>query len=499
MRITLIYPDYAADGDNSKGRGFYSEGIASLSAVLKEAGHKIKLFHLVRKPIPDDFKKRIKEDNPDIIAITVRTTIFPYIKDFAKWIKEAKADTIVICGGVHPTLIPDEVLAIDGVDLVSLGEGEYTLLELCEKLEKDEPINNIDGTWAKNGNNEFIKNPIRPLIENLDDLPLPDFNIYDYPNLFSMAINTAPVMLSRGCPYNCTYCCNHQIRSIYPNQNKYCRFRSPKRSIEYIKTIINQYPNVKYIDFRDNILPFNRKWFFEFIELYKKEIKLPFVCRHRANLVQRDDIQALKEAGCYLIHFGVESGNEYIQNTILKRGLTNKQIINAFKICNEVGISTLAYNMLGLPYEDLSRTLETIKLNAKIRATRVMHPIFYPYPKTKLYEISLEGNFIPTNLDYADEVRLTQPQYPREQVLFARAYFHHYVKIYRLIELMPNFIHPYIERFIDFTFITPIKPHHFLTQIAGIHVSIETKLKNILRNRFPKLYLWLRDRMVKQR
>ena len=172
-------------------------------------------------------------------------------------------------------------------------------------------------------------------------------------------------MLSRGCPYNCTYCCNHQIKQVYPNIKDYTRFHTPEKSIQYIKAVLDKYPDMRYVDFRDNILPFNLDWFFDFIQRYKTEIALPFACRYRANLVKEEVIEALKDAGCYLVHFGVESGNEYISNQVLNRGIKREQLERAFDLCHKYKMSTLSYNMVGLPDETLETALDTIKAKRK--------------------------------------------------------------------------------------------------------------------------------------
>ncbi|MBN1234057.1 MAG: B12-binding domain-containing radical SAM protein [Candidatus Coatesbacteria bacterium] len=496
MKLLLIYPDFNASGDNPSGKGFYSDGIAALSAYIKQEGHQVNLFHLVHSVEEDEFKSQIRNFSPDLIGISTRTSIYNYTKQFSQWSKAALPYTPLIIGGVHATLVPDEVISEPEVDAVSIGDGEFNLKEYIDWVENGcKPDLRIAGIYRKE-NGEILKGEARPCITPLSQLPIPDFEIFDYKSLFSPSIKTIPVMLSRGCPFMCTYCCNHQIKQVYPNINEYTRFFTPEKSIEYIKAILEKYPDMKYVDFRDNILPFNIDWFIDFSERYKKEINLPFACRYRANLVKEEVIIALKNAGCYLVHFGVETGNDHMSNVILKRAINREQLINAFDLCHKHGLSTLAYNMVGLPDEDLVKALDTIKLNSILKPERMLMAIFYPYPKTSLYEYSIQKGYIPDNLSYADEVRLSQPQFPDEEVDFISTYSKLLIRIYSIIKNFPDGLARFLEKILDKIVITKKKPHKILNKIAMSIKANINRLKSFIRTNFPRLYLKLRDFLV---
>lgn len=495
MKILFVYPDFPANADASPRHGFYSEGLASLSAVLKEAGHDVSLYHLTNPASEEDFKNKIASVQPGLVAFSVRTTVFPFVRDYVKWVKDA-SDAKVICGGYHPTIAPDESINLEGVDIIAVGEGEGALGELCQKIEKQEDLYHVDNLWIKK-DGDIIRNPVRPLIEDLDTLPLPDFSLFDYKNLESSVIKTASVMMSRGCPYSCTYCCNHKIREVYPNPQKYARFRSPDRSIEYLKKILNDYPFIEYISFMDNILPMRRSWFYEFIELYKREIGLPFACNFRANLVKEDVVKALKDAGCFRIHFGVESGDDFVRNTILKRKISRQDMVDAFRACREQGISTLSYNMVGLPFEDIRKALETVKLNAEMKTKRVVVSIFYPYPNTDAYDMSVKEGYIEPTFDYREDVPLTQEKFKKDAVVFVSTYFETFIKLYRLAERMPLGLGKRMERMLDSIFCSRLLPHLFLVKVARLRDRYIKKIKVILKEKSPNLYLVLRDRLLK--
>jgi len=495
LKVLFVYPDFPANADDAPRHGFYSEGLASLSAVLKEAGHEVTLLHLTNPAKEEEFKNKIEMEKPDLIAFSVRTTVFPYVKEYVKWVKDI-SNAVIICGGYHPTIAPDETISVEGVDIAAIGEGEGALQELCKKIAKNESFEYIGNLWVKK-EGKVIRNPVRPLIEDLDQLPLPDFSLFDYPNLESSVIKTASVMVSRGCPYSCTYCCNHKIREVYPNPQKYARFRSPDRSIEYLKKILGDYPFIEYISFMDNILPMRRSWFYEFIELYKREIDLPFSCNFRANLVKDDIVKALKDAGCFRIHFGVESGDDFIRNTILKRNISRQDMVEAFDACRGAGISTLSYNMVGLPYEDMPKALETIKLNAEMKTKRVVVSIFYPYPNTQAYDVCVKEGFIEPTFNYRDDVALTQDKFKKESVVFVSTYFESFMKLYKLAERMPGSIGSRLEKLLDRIFCSRFLPHSFLVKAAGTRDRYIEKAKIFLKEKSPGFYLFIRDRLLR--
>lgn len=435
MRITFVYLDLAADDPTYS--GYFYHGIAYLSAVLKKSGHQTSLVHLTKEIPVEDFQKKIKSLKPDLIGFSATSHMFPFVQKYAAATKEITAVPI-ICGGVHATLCPEEVLADKNIDMICRGEGELAFLELCQKMEKGEPIENIENIWGKK-NGKIYKNRIRPVIVDLNLLPFPDREIFDYPNLNLEKKGVATFMPSRGCPFQCTFCCEYTFRKLYPNPQNYIRFRSPQLTIVEIKETIKKYPFIKFVRFDDDLLFVNRKWVKEFTEMYKKEIGLPFSADMRIDMASEELFTLLKEAGAHLFRFGVESGNDYILKEVLNKGITVTQTKKAFKLAEEKGIKAQAYNMVGVPYEGPKEILDTIKLNAQIEPDISVVSIFYPYRGTRLYEICLEKGFfkekknqkIPKN--YYSYSVLILPTIRREQIEFFYRYFHFLKSFYYLL------------------------------------------------------------------
>ncbi len=494
-RMLLVYPDYTDRELSGKlTGGSYSEGLASISAVLKQGGHDVRLMHLLYLHNEAEFKEKLRNLGEfDIIGFSIRTTALPDCKQYIKWTKEVYPDVFISCGSYHCTLAPEEVISVDGVDAITIGDGEYAELELCDKMSAGEDYTNILSKWFKMPDGSIKKNEVAPLFADLDRLPIPDFELFDYDNLDSVKVGTAIVMMSRGCRYNCTYCGNSQFRNVYPNKKIYSRFRSPQNGILYLKTLLEKHPQIKVINFRDAIFNMIPEWFDEFIELYTKEIHLPFTGNIRFDILTEDTVRRMKEAGCYTIDMGLESGDQEMRFKYLKRYMTDEMIINCSKWFHKYGIAQLTYNIIGLPYEDKYRALKTIKLNARAGADRVIPNIFYPYPGTKLYDIAQEGGFIPEGGVSPDtRVPLVQPQFPEHEVLFIQAYFAHFVRRYKWAFAMPEWLGKPYERFLDMRVTGKYVPYKLLVKLHDVYASCRSKVKNFIIDNMPKLYMKLR-------
>lgn len=493
-RMLLVYPDYTdRDCARKMSGGNYSEGLASISAVLKQGGHHVELLHLLNLHTEEDFKKRLREKGEfDIIGFSIRTTAFPDCQNYIKWTKEVYPDVFIICGSYHCTLVPDEVLAVDGVDCVCVGDGEYPELELCDKMTAGEDYTDTKSLYFKNDDGTFKHNPIAPLFADLDRIPIPDFDLFDFDNLESSKVGTAIVVVSRGCFYNCTYCGNGNFRKVYPNKKIYARFRSPENAILYLKTLISKHPYIKFINFRDAIFNMFPDWFDRFIDMYKEEIGLPCTGNIRFDILTEDTVRKMKEAGFYTIDMGLESGDPEMRFKYLRRYQTDEMIIRCSNWFHKYGIAQLTYNIIGLPFEDIHRALKTIKLNARIRSDRTIPNIFYPYEGTPLYEISKEAGFIPDGDFTQRRVPLVQPQFPEEQVLFIEAYFMHFVKRYRLAYALPKGIGGIYEKWLDHRVTGKHVPYKTLVWWHDRYTNVRNSLKDFLVNRMPKLYVKLR-------
>ncbi len=387
MKILFIYPS----NDPS-----YPLQLGALSAFVKQKKHQSRLLPLkiagtIEKEHYQEIRKIIKEFLPDYVGFSCYETAFPWIKKISSYVKKHWPKVKVIAGGYYATLAPEEVISFKDIDIVCRGEGELPLLELFS----DPRRTDIDNLWFKKGN-RVIKNPIRPLIEKLDELPFPDRDMLDYQaqlNLEKKGERTIKVMASRGCPYFCTYCSNKYFRALVPNKNMYLRLRSPQNVIDEIKLIKSKY-DFELVGFHDDNLTLDEKWLTKFADLYRKQINIPFYCATRVEYCKNKILDILKKAGCYLLLIGVESGDEKYRSSMMKRFMTNKATIEAFHRARRKGLLTWSFTMVGLPNENRRMLLKTLWLNWRCKADFVMSSIFYPLKGTELGDLCYKSGWV---------------------------------------------------------------------------------------------------------
>lgn len=393
MKVTFIYPDFFQYADGTfmpEGRIYL--GVGYLSSVLKAAGHTTSLIHVVAPPGREWLAERVREESPDLVGFSSTTHMFRHVSRWAGWLRE-DVGVATVCGGVHPTIAPEEVIATDGIDIACRGEAEVTLVELCEALEAGRDFMRMPGLWVRRGE-DVVRNPVRPLETDLDSIPFPDRELFD-PSLFCDDQHPrGTLMASRGCPFNCTYCSNHAQKSAYPNPRDYVRFRSPENVVAEIERMVSRDGRIEFIRFDDDILTTDREWLTRLSELYRSRVAMPFICNSRVNFVDGRMAETLAEMGCAVVCMGIESGNEDLRAGVLNRQMSNDQIARAFAACRDAGMKTVSTNMVGLPFEDTSMVLDTIKLNGRCHPDTIQVSTFIPYPGTELMRVCEENDLL---------------------------------------------------------------------------------------------------------
>lgn len=371
-------------------------GLAYISAKLKKAGHEVKLFELGNiKEQEQLFLAKIKKFNPGIIGISANSHQFQYVEEVSRMIKSCTAAPIFL-GGLHVTLNPDVITELKNIKGICIGEGEEAFLELVETLAAGKNIKNVRNFWIKE-EGEVFKNITRPLVENLDLLPYPDRAIFNY---FKdpKTKKTPRFIFSRGCPFDCTYCCNHAIKKIYKGLGRYVRFRSVKLALAEIEAERQKY-DFSHFKLDDDTFSLNKDWLKEFCKaLAAKNWGLTFECNIRPGTIDEEAMRALKKAGCVLVKIGVETGSESLRKDILNRRFSNEDIVKTFEMAKEVGIKTYSFNMVGIPGETRQTIKETIDLNRKIQPDFMQVTIFFPYRGTILGDLCFQKGYIDQQL-----------------------------------------------------------------------------------------------------
>ncbi|MFQ5900625.1 MAG: B12-binding domain-containing radical SAM protein [Thermodesulfobacteriota bacterium] len=366
-------------------------GIMSISAYLKKKGHGCDVF------ITDgekDLRASLEDFNPDIIAFSCLTGGHTRALEQAGALRD-HFELPVIFGGIHTTLFP-QIIDHPQVDMICIGEGEETITEVLDNLDSHQKLHSIKGIWIKDGD-KIYRNDVRPLIEDLSSIPVPDRGLYlKYPLMRDNPLKH--FMAGRGCPYNCTYCYNDSIKKVYQSK-KFVRVREKGhvlRGIRYAK----ENSRLETVVFDDDTFTGFRPWLKGFLKDYKHEIGLPYICNLRVENVDEKLAEMLAESGCFRVCMGIECGNETLRNKILKKNFSNLQVIRAAEMLKSHGIKILTNNMMGIPDETLKDTLETIKLNIEIKTDYPWCSIFQPYPETPLAEYAIEKGYLDTiNID----------------------------------------------------------------------------------------------------
>jgi len=390
MKIFLLFTEI-----NQKfGPLYYQHGLASLSAVLKKNGiQSISLIHFAKEPDLIKWEAYLKKQKPDIIGIYSTAEQFHFIKELVSKVPQG---IFTVCGGPHPTCYPMCIEDIPRLDAICIGEGEYPILELVNALKEGRDYSNIKNLWVRKDGN-IVRNETRPFIANLDELPFEDRELFGLQrSIDKYGLGQVRVMTTRGCPYNCTYCANKPISKTQPGC--YVRFRSAMHIIDELNYLDERY-RFKEIFFDDDIFMIDKAVRMEFCRRYPEEIGKPFVFGGRVEICNEEMLEELKTAGGRRIDFGMESGNEDLRRNILKRTMTNRQILEATKMAKAVGFQVKTLNMVGLPEETVEKYLDTVRLNQEIKPDVVSISVFYPYPGTELYDYCIEkGYFNPDEL-----------------------------------------------------------------------------------------------------
>jgi len=385
MKILFVYPNIVESPKD------ISAGLAVLVAVAKKAGHEVSLIDSTFGISDSEITEKINAFNPDLVAVTTATNDFEYACHIASLIKQNK-NVPIIAGGFHPTIAPEEVISKDCFDIICIGEGENSFLELLQKMRKNMPIDKIPNLWIKK-NNKIIKNPLRELIKNLDAIPFPDREIFNYERYLDWNHGTATFLSTRGCPFQCTYCINHFLIKMYKGQ-RYVRFRSIDNLFQEIRQVIGRYKSVKNIEFYDDTFTLDEERIKEFCRRYPIEIGIPFNINARVNAINPEIFKELKQAGCVRVSIGIETGDEHIRNDILKRNMSNQQIIDTFKMAREAGLKTYSFNMVGIPFETKESIQKTIQLNRDCSPDFVGVSIFNAFKGTEIYELCRKNGWL---------------------------------------------------------------------------------------------------------
>jgi len=345
----------------------------------------------------EGLERRLRECNPELVGVTTLTFNLIDCWKTIKLTKRLFPQSKVCVGGQHVTLYPEETLGLEGVDFICHGEGERVFTWLADALRKGsttEELAKIPGLGFKDAGSSLEPgasprtriNPHQDRIDDLDDLPMPARHLVDlgrYDHVAAQGERLATMQTSRGCPAKCLFC---DIRMT--------KFR--KRSAKHVMAEL-QYLVDRGIDdffFVDDTITIDKSRLFEICDIIKASgLKIHFKISARVDTVKPQLLEALAGAGCYRIHYGVESATPRLLKYLQKQ-TTPEKVATAFRWTKEAGIGAFAYCMIGIPTETKEEMLNTVDFAISLDPDYAQFSICTPYPKTALYQSMLEMGII---------------------------------------------------------------------------------------------------------
>lgn len=401
MNILLINPSQREVYGGLQAPDHPPMGLAYIAATLETLGCNVEVIDMDA----DNFTKdrlgaKIEKGNYVLAGITVTTPLFKKALDLATLIKErSSGSTKVVLGGIHATISPIECIKYPCIDFVVKGEGEGVIKDLIEVIRGSNiDYGAIDGLLYKQ-DGAIIHNRERDLIPDLDLIPFPARHLfnhkkYTYPD--ALYYPTLPIITSRGCPGNCTYC---NTKNIFTRR---FRVRSPKNVVDEIEFLVKEYGAKEIHIWDDNFTTQRKRVYAIRDEIKKRDLSVRFAFPNglRVDYVGPEILKALKEMGVYSIAYGVESGSQMILDRI-KKGIKLERIEKTFEDTRDAGLETWAFFMLGLPSETINTINETINFAIKLDPDIAKFHLLKPYPGSEVYkEFSEKGLILDNNLEH---------------------------------------------------------------------------------------------------
>lgn len=339
-----------------------SLGLLYIAAVLEKADINVEVveFRFMEDPW-HNFKKLVSKKEYDVAGITALTYTIPDALKVAKLIKHVNPNTFIVLGGVHPTFMYNQILAeYPEVDVIVIGEGEYTMLELVKALDKNKNVDfkNIQGLAFRKGR-KIVKTSPRPLITDLDALPFPARHLVPMHRYREIEDSTA-IISSRGCTFQCIFC------SSGPFWHHKIRMRSAKNVVDEVEEVVIKY-KFPVINFADDVFTYIKKRTIEICDEFKSRgLDVQWECSAHVNTLSKDLLIKMKKSGCRSIFLGIESGCQKTLDIVGKQ-LRLERAEKVVKWLGELGIKARLSFICGCPFEDAEAIMQTFTFAKKLR------------------------------------------------------------------------------------------------------------------------------------
>jgi anaerobic magnesium-protoporphyrin IX monomethyl ester cyclase len=409
MKILLVNPPQQFYPCSDLVSGNLPLGIMYLAAVLDKAGYNVEILDAFMSNAPprtmedtvevgmtyDSIKEEIQRRNPDVVGIANPfSTQIEHAKKVANIAKDVNPKILTVVGGPHVTVIPKEFLAeAKSVDVAVVGEGEYTMLDIAKAHEGKKAMADLKGIAFRRENGEVQLNQPRPFLMNLDELPYPAYHLVNMEKYLnpvkieyrSFKPRALAMITSRGCPHRCCFC------SVHLHMGKAFRAHSPSYVVDHLQYVVDKF-HAKNVFFEDDNLTYDMKRMETICDqITSRKIKFNWETPNgiRADRVNLELMKKMKKSGCRSVFFGVESGDQCISDSIVKKDLNLEQVVEVAKICKKIHLTGAGFYIIGFPgekKENMNRTVE-FALRLKRDYDFGMHLLIAtPSYGTKLYE-----------------------------------------------------------------------------------------------------------------
>ena len=367
-------------------------GLYFLAGAARAAGHRCTVCVSDRLEVID---AHLAAERPDVVGLSVMTGMHVRALELARHVRE-RFGVPILLGGPHPTYTP-EVVEEPGVDAICRGDGEQPLVAVLDAIERGRAWDDVPGLWVKTPGGVIVRNPIGPMVADLDELPRCDFGIYDHvPAVRRTTI--AHFYVGRGCHFACGYCHNAHWDELFGGLGPKVRWASPGRIVEEVRELLRHVPRVRFILLGAETWGLDLAFFDEALTRFAEAFDVPFGLNMRPELVREPQVAVLRRTRCYCVAFGVESGSLRIRRDLLGRPYRDEVPLRAARLLHEAGIPFRTFNILGHPTETREELFATVSLNQRMRTPFPYSTVLVPYPGTPIHALCVERDLLKDEL-----------------------------------------------------------------------------------------------------
>ena len=414
MRVVLLNPSYLSP----KGAGYgisFPVGLAYLGAALRRASIDVVALDAAAEVSPvevergtlrfglnnENLRRRIAALKPDVVGISCFfSSRFPAVLEAARVIKDIDSKIVTITGGIHPSLMPEKVCLHPEIDFAAVGEGERLIVDFMKALSGEAALHDVPGLAYKE-NGRAVVNPKDGYEEDLDSFGFPAWDLFDMERYLTLNEGRwdlgygrcASVVTSRGCPYKCTFCSIHCVMGP-----KY-RVHSPRYVVDMIGNLARDY-GVEEISFEDDNLTHDEQRFINICKgIVERGIKIRWNTPNGVHVgsLSEESLTWAKRSGCDSLNLAVESGDDFIRNRVIKKGLKSEKIYEIAAACRRLGIKANAYFVIGMPGETEASIAKSAKFIRDLKFNNLSVFIATPMPGTKLFDECIAEGYIDEN------------------------------------------------------------------------------------------------------